>query len=298
MSLSSCSSGEKERKLPEPEVEVGAARDAGDGQELRLPLDPYSASPVQAEILDRAQGVLKAKCMKRYGFSYAPPPLPKTDPVEGIGNRYGISDPAVAAKFGYGGPDAGVQAEEPPLGEKESFVLNGPDELDPDSLPDSQEEVDALAAGGSAKIVNGVAVPPGGCLRESFLKLYAPQAGAVDIIFTQNLERESFARSRSDSRVKEAASAWSACMRKSGYEVSDPMNPGNELNLTEDLSGEEAVATAVKDVDCKKRTNFIRRWFEVESAYQREILEREAETLKKAKAEHEARMRLAASLVK
>lgn len=297
--LSGCSSGGAAGEGAGREAGVDSIDGAVSTERLSLPLDSYFASPAQAQMLDRAQDVLKKQCMKRYGFSYAPPPLPEEVPVKGIGNRYGIADPADAANFGYGGPGGAVQVDDPPLGEDEGAVLNGLDELDPDSLPNSQEEVDDLPAStGSANMVNGLVVPPGGCIRESFLKLYAPRAGAVDILFTQDLERESFARSRADARVKDAASAWSACMGKSGYEVSDPMNPGRELNLTEDLSGEKATAIAVRDVECKKRANLIKIWFAVESAYQHEILKREASTLKRAKAEHHERIRFAESLVK
>ncbi|MEV1089814.1 hypothetical protein [Streptomyces microflavus] len=297
--LSGCSFGEAEGEEAGRGTGVDAIDDVDGAEGLSLPLDSYFASSAQAQMLDRAQDVLKKQCMKRYGFSYAPPPLPEVVPVKGIGNRYGIADPADAANFGYGGPDVATQADDPPLGEDEAAVFNGPDELDPDSLPNSQEEVDDLPAStGNANLVNGLVVPPGGCIRESFLKLYAPRAGAVDILFTQDLERESFARSRADSRVKDAASAWSACMGRSGYEVSDPMNPGKELNLTEDLSGEKATAIAVQDVECKKRANLIKIWFAVESSYQHEVLKREADTLKRAKAEHHERIRFAESLVK
>ncbi|WDT89279.1 hypothetical protein H0E86_25955 [Streptomyces sp. SCSIO-PteL053] len=299
LSLSGCSIGEARGEEGARGTGVDAIDDVSGAAGLSLPLDSYFASPTQAQILDRAQDVLKMQCMKRYGFSYTPPPLPEVVPVEGIGNRYGIADPADAARFGYGGPDVAPQADGPHLREDEAAVLNGPDRLDPDSLPNSQEEVDDLPAStGKANLVNGLVVPPGGCIRESFLKLYAPRSGAVDILFTQDLERESFAKSRADSRVKDAASAWSACMRKSGYEVSDPMNPGKELNLAEDPSGEKATKIAVQDVECKKRANLIKIWFAVESAYQNEILKREADTLKKAKAEHLERIRFAESLVK
>ncbi|NEE58040.1 hypothetical protein G3M55_77530, partial [Streptomyces sp. SID8455] len=53
--------------------------------------------------------------------------------------------------------------------------------------------------------------------------------------------------------------------------MSDPMNPGRELNLAEDLSGEKATAIAVQDVECKKRANLIKIWFAVESSYQHEV---------------------------
>ncbi|GFN07166.1 hypothetical protein Smic_57220 [Streptomyces microflavus] len=77
ISLSGCSFGEAEGE----EAGRGTGVDAIDGVDgaegLSLPLDSYFASPAQAQMLDRAQDVLKKQCMKRYGFSYTPLRCPR-----------------------------------------------------------------------------------------------------------------------------------------------------------------------------------------------------------------------------
>lgn len=238
--------------------------------------------------------------MKRYGFTYSVAKSRKSPPEAGIGIRYGIIDPAAALREGYGVSVTDDQADETPLsGKAEAAVLNGLEGIDPDTLPESQDEAVASARKSRAgHRVNGVDVPMGGCVRESFLKLYAPHADAVDILFTQDLERESYGKSRADSRVEGVINSWSTCMKRNGYRVTDPVSPVSQLNLAGDLSGDTAIALAVEDVECKKQTGLVGVWFAVESAYQKRLIKKNAQVLSKVKEQHHARMRLAHDLLR
>lgn len=163
-------------------------------------------------------------------------------------------------------------------------------------MPMSQEA--AQREGGSGQKVNGQAVPVGGCGREAFLKLYAPKPNAVDIMYVFNLRSEAESQSRADSRVRENDGKWSACMKKAGYSVTDPMDASNQLSFqNEELSSPAAVAAATSDVACKKEVNLVGVRYAVTAAYQKRLIDKNAETLNLARRQHEDRMKLAATLL-
>ncbi|MFE2290924.1 hypothetical protein [Streptomyces sp. NPDC059452] len=267
---------------------------------LQFPLEAYEADADERQKLDRAQDALVVRCMSRFGFTYAPPArraAPVTD------NRYifGVVDAGEAARYGYLNPQAAAAAKQPrparpTLSSTEQLVLGGADDIDPQSLPMSQEA--AQREGGSDQKVGGLAVPVGGCTREAFLKLYAPKPGAVDIMYLFNLRSESESQARADSRVRENDGKWSACMKAAGYSVNDPMEAPEELGYrNEELSGSAAIAAATADVACKKKVNLVGVRYAVTTAYQKRLADKNAETLNLARRQHEDRMKLAATLL-
>ncbi|MCZ4122209.1 hypothetical protein [Streptomyces sp. H39-S7] len=282
------------------EPAVGTPPALLDSNGLTFPLDDYLVAAEQRQELQKAQNILIDQCMRRYGFRYtAPDSTTATDAYGENGRRYGLSSPALAARYGYGDPprQTPVRAPRPASGTNESLVLDGPPDLDPKSLPGNLEEAEkARTSGKNTGVVNGVKIPVAGCAGESGLRLYAPDAAAVDITFPQNLNVEANERSRQDSRVVGAVREWSACMAGHGYRVPSPLGVPTALKLT-DLSGPQAVTVATSDVACKRQVNLVGVWFTVESAYQKALIEKNAETLKTFKDQQQARMRLADSLV-
>lgn len=267
---------------------------------LEFPMAAYEATADEREKLNSAQRALEVACMSRFGFTYTPPagrPAPVTD------NRYifGVVDAEEVARYGYQNPQAGAAAERrrtprAPLSDTEQLVLGGADDIDPESLPMSQEA--AQREGGSGQKVNGRAVPLGGCTREAFLKLYAPKGNAVDIMYVFNLRSEAESQTRADSRVRENDKKWSACMKAAGYSVTDPMDASNELGFEEaELSSSAAIAAAGADVACKKKVNLVGVRYAVTAAYQKRLIDKNAETLSLARRQHEDRMKLAATLL-
>ncbi|MEU3460952.1 hypothetical protein ABZ721_13465 [Streptomyces sp. NPDC006733] len=292
------SEGGKSKDRAEPPV--GTPATLLDSNGLTFPLDDYLVPVEQRQELQKAQNVLIDQCMRRYGFRYTAPEAPAATDVYGEnGRRYGLSSPALAARYGYGDPprQTPARAPRPARGSNESLVLDGPPDLDPKSLPGNQEEAEkARTSEKNTRVVNGVKIPVAGCTGESGLRLYSPDAAAVDIAFPQNLNAEANERSRQDSRVVRAIGQWSACMSGHGYRVPSPMGVPTALRLT-DLSGPQAVTVANADVACKRQVNLVGVWFAVESAYQKVLIEKNAELLKTFKDQQQARMRLADSLV-
>ncbi|MFF3624645.1 hypothetical protein [Streptomyces sp. NPDC002467] len=125
------------------------------------------------------------------------------------------------------------------------------------SRPDAASDEEA-AQTDSGISVGGKPVPPGGCGREGYRKLYAPTKDSVDLLFAFGLSTQAFDRAENDSRVRDVTAKWSACMAEAGYAgVETPYDVVEKLGLTEDKGGARAVAAAVKDVACKREVNLV-----------------------------------------
>ncbi|MFD4138961.1 hypothetical protein [Streptomyces sp. NPDC058572] len=269
-------------------------------QDLRFPLSAYDRSEADQEQLGLAQQMLISRCMARYGFTFrAPSGLGGAPHGQAGARRYGVSDAQTAARYGYAPPPrpraAGRPPSQPELSESGTLALHGAADLRPEDVPKSQQEAERRT--GDVK-VNGRAIPIGGCLRESYLKLYAPTPDSVDLLFVFELTAEAETRSREDSRVRAAFGTWAACMKESGFSVSNPAEVPEQLGLDEaELSSPRAVTAAKADVACKQRVNLVGVTYAVESAYQRQLIDEHAETLELVRKQGDERLRLAASLV-
>ncbi|MEU9797546.1 hypothetical protein [Streptomyces sp. NPDC051000] len=268
---------------------------------ISFPLDAYEATPEQSDTLTRAQGLLTGQCMAQLGFTYRAPEQHVPSASKSNSRVFGLSDPETAAQFGYRNPAISDVPAKPNQGnpptEAEMLALNGPADLKPSDLPKNLDE--AQKSGGSSVKFNGKAVPVGGCVRESFLKLYARKANEVDILFVFNLKGEAESKTREDSRVRAVNKRWSECMAKAGYKVTDPIQATKELGLSGvDLSGPTAVTAAKADVRCKQEVNLVGVHYAVTTAYQRQLVEKHGETLALVKQQLESRLQLAASLTR
>uniref|UniRef100_A0AAU2JSI7 PknH-like extracellular domain-containing protein n=1 Tax=Streptomyces sp. NBC_00049 TaxID=2903617 RepID=A0AAU2JSI7_9ACTN len=281
---------------PGEEPAIGDVPVLLESRTLTYPLAPYVPDARQLALLSEAQDVLVDQCMRRYGFRYEL--RRKADPAAGDDNvrRYGVSDAAEAARYGYENPRLNRTTKGPQqtLGPNEQLVLYGL-EVDP-SLPVPMSQEEAETSDVATTVVGGLKVPAGGCLRESNLKLYAPAKDTVDSTVAQGYGLEAFTRSEKDSRVAKAVSSWSACMAKHGHTMRSPLEQPPGIDDS-NASGPQAIATAQQDVGCKKETNLVGVWYTVEVAYQQRGIEQNAETLNTVKKQHEERMRLAASLI-
>ncbi|MFJ7270546.1 hypothetical protein ACIQV3_28575 [Streptomyces sp. NPDC099050] len=268
---------------------------------VTFPLDAYEATPEQTNTLNRAQGILITQCMQRFGFAHQAVEQQVPSASKSNARVFGLSDPDTAAQFGYRTPgmtDAPVRTNpqhEPTAAE--NLALSGENEIKPGTMPQNQDE--AEKSGGSSVKLNGKAVPVGGCVRESFLKLYARKANEVDILFVFNLKGEAESKTREDSRVRAVNERWSQCMAKAGYKVTSPLQATKELGFSGDaLSSPAAVTAARADVRCKQEVNLIGVYYAVTTAYQRQQTEKHGETLALAKEQLESRLQLAASLTR
>ncbi|MFF0478367.1 hypothetical protein [Streptomyces sp. NPDC004284] len=294
--LTACSSASGSGDDPAKEPEIGTVPRMLSTTGLSFPLDGYATTEDQRRRLEKAQSRATGDCMRRFGFDYELPLSPAPIGRSGDSRRYGLTDPAIAARYGYV-PHRGAQPPAKPaaqnLGPSGKLALNGPDGYE-GPRPMSLEEARAKDSG---KTLNGQKVPIGGCLREGFLTIYAPKKGAVDAMFVTNVRMDAFSRSREDSRVVAAVKAWSACMAEKGYEVDEPVSPQSDLGLDPNtFGGPQAIAAARQDVACKEKANLVGIWYTVETAYQKRSIEQNAEALNQAKTELDERLKLAATL--
>ncbi|MFD7555976.1 hypothetical protein ACFV9E_15740 [Streptomyces sp. NPDC059835] len=278
------------------EPAIGAVPALLESRSLVFPLAPYSADDRQIAVLDEAQDVLIDQCMQRYGFRYQQRRRADAAARQDENRRYGLSDPAEAARSGYTNPRSGgpAKSQQQSLGPNEKLVLNGL-EVDP-SLPVPMSQEEAEKSDVATTVVGGQKVPAGGCLRESSLKLFTPTKGTVDGMVAQGYGLEAYGRAQKDSRVVAATKAWSECMAQHGYAgFKDPTGPPPGIDESA-LGSPQAITMAGQDVACKKETNLVGVWYTVEVAYQQRAIERNAETLDLAKKQLDERMKLAATL--
>ncbi|MFE2325010.1 hypothetical protein ACFXD5_14035 [Streptomyces sp. NPDC059385] len=272
---------------------------------LSFPMDAYTDTDAERLRMGQVQQTLVSRCMARYGFTYAGVRSVEPSGTGGTEDRhrylFGLADPALAAAHGYDksatGDRPAVKPPAPQLTDSEYLVMNGEQRgAQGGNAPDAATEEEAAQVD-SGLTTAGQKVPPGGCAREAFRKLYAPVKGSVDLLFTFGLASEAHERSRQDSRVVDMLKNWSACMSKSGYDgIRTPYDVVEKLGLESDKAGPKAVTAAKADVACKREVNLVGIWAAVEKAYQDRLVDEHAETLALYKTQREARFKLAASL--
>ena len=244
--------------------------------DLRLPLDGYIPSIADAGRLARASRLLVRQCMAELGFTHyaVADPAPAGGPRTWNERRYGLSDPAQAAR-GY-----------------------WPQSRTPAAAP-AQDAITSPAEGsavtGRVGVVNGRRVPSGGCGAEAQRRLRADDPPGTDRYLSQQLSYQSFAASQRDARVRAVFGAWSGCMRAAGFVYGGPLDPPADRRFQGRVTGLE-IATAKADVACKRQTNLVGVWFAVESAQQRSLIEANRAALELARTAFTAELAIAAGV--
>ena len=223
-----------------------------------LPLEAYEEPLPEYAVILRARLALESSCMSGYGFSFAP----KADidsisyDASNMERRYGLSDPAEAAAYGYSVPASAPGPPDPVLSQQESRVLTG-----------------AATVGGPPSpapgTYGGKAVPPGGCVGQADRQLGDPP----DIVLADQLDQRSLTESLALPGVSAAIGRWSDCMRRNGYAAASPLT-ASLLTRQAGASPGDAVdrKIAVADVVCKESTNLTGIWFAAESTLQTQYI--------------------------
>ncbi|MFE9330360.1 hypothetical protein [Streptomyces sp. NPDC006925] len=244
---------------PDPEAAAGgpaAASVPPPGEEARaisVPLDRYDPSPAEQEVLDAAEDLLTARCMRRRGLSWER--LPRTaaqDAEPRNRRRYGVVEPEIARGYGYHLPPdrpgvarraAAAAARRAGLGDAGKTAAYGPE-------------------GRPGKAT-------GGCVKQAEDALLddVPDADFALLDDTIGTTYERSMKARSVARVFRA---WSACMRQSGYRYADPMQAlSDERWLRGDRASAAEIRQARTDVRCKKGTDLVAVWNAAENRIQR-----------------------------
>jgi hypothetical protein len=227
-----------------------------------FPLDAFYPAKDQDLAMQRAQGVLTERCMRRYGYRYQPPE-PIAPNVRATRERmFGLVDEAEAARHGYTGPPVPVGAAEKPepkLSDTAYATLTGTD----------------LSSGNP---VPAKGVPEGGCAGEASRQLSAGDK-AISVDSLDQLTMHTAHQAEADQRVKDKFRAWSVCMKAKGLTYADPWQPNDNPKWVPGKPTPLEKKTAVADVQCKHSTGLIDTWYAVMVEYQHQAIERYAADL-------------------
>ncbi|GIH17235.1 hypothetical protein [Rugosimonospora africana] len=278
---------------------MATTRGGAGGDELVLPMNAYGYTVPERDELGRARQVLTDTCMRRLGYD--------TDPaaetvrfdqsaaidladhgVYGNKRRYVLTDPAVAARYGYhlvstatqvaSGPRDPRRASAPTMPEREA--LSG---VDADGRPVTHNN-------------NGQPIPAGGCVGAADHTLTGTgRAGEADPV--SKLDADSYQHSLRDPRVLAAFDAWSHCMTGRGYHLPGPLHASDAFGLDTHTVTPAEIATAQADVACKRQTRLTDIWFESEVAYQKTQIRQHANQFHQAKLDHDSVMATVARIL-
>ncbi|GAA3501827.1 hypothetical protein GCM10019016_089340 [Streptomyces prasinosporus] len=259
--LTGCGSGDAGEATAPPQQDDSVAPESSSlTADLALPVEGYIFSEAEIGQLTRAMSSLARSCMKEAGFTYRPETAQSPD-IGVMDRRYGIANSHTAQTYGYHfpTPEAGRESGAASLSEAGRVALAG------------------------KPLADGTLDPDGGCIGEAKQRLAGSDAEFGPDDAARKLNMESYARSQKDPRVLAVFRAWSACMAEKGYRYDSPMEAIDDPAFAGDKAASTEISTARADVGCKKKTGLVRTWFDVESAWQRTEIEKNAETFEEIK---------------
>ncbi|WP_328920509.1 hypothetical protein OG911_23205 [Streptomyces sp. NBC_00208] len=297
--LSACSTGGTPVPAPSPSTgqnrpsSSAAAEDVHIQQPLPMPVDPYRLSGADRTVLYAAEQKLVASCMRTYDVGYRAPDTGNARPAPEA--PYGVTDPRWARDYGYrlppgllGGRPA--SAAQPDL--STVSLITGGISYDPDGHVLRNEDQQRLTT------YKGKPVPPGGCLGQARRTL-AGNDGNRDLTRVgSQIYGTAYAKSKQDRRVTAVIAAWSACMKKQGFDYTSPLDPANDPGFPKAPPADaREKRTAVADVACKKKTGLVDVWHRAESAVERSLMTNRTAELAAAKADRDTRLKNARRVI-
>ncbi len=272
------------------------------GGDIVLPILAYDPAASDMTKVERARIQLIRDCGADLGVVVNMPVLEQPTAAIAGARRYGLIsiDEAMSNGYNWVGEELEEPQWEPTLAEQvavwgveavDQSVGNQLNEArDPNTPRDPEREFEPLDM--PAELV-GADVPEGGCAAEAERVLGTlPKAGVAAV---NQISSESAARAEEDDQVQEAMRAWRTCMADKGYDYSNVWEP-NDTDWPEP-PGEQEIATAMADVDCKQETNLVGIWMGVEAAYQEALIEQNAEVLDELRDATDSMLRTAAEVL-
>jgi hypothetical protein len=256
IALTACGRSAPRATTPSPQMSTSAIERALPSAGLAmptLPLAAYTPTPKDLAVTRNATAILADQCLAKYGV---PKVLKPDAPVEAdLGDRrYGVTIASNAREFGYHltpaqddtPTQAQLQARNPTLTTQEQMLLTG---------------------GRSNTTIDGLAVPPGGCLGAAAQVLNGGHP-VLDTSLVTKLDQALYSESMTTPQVRAAFTDWSNCMAAEGIKATDPMSLLSAQDLKPPHPSQQEILTAEADVGCKARTDLVRRWAAVETTLQ------------------------------
>lgn len=196
-------------------------------------------------------------CMTEAGFDFAIGPYYPIDFLDTEG-RYGITDEAKAAEYGYeGGPVAAVHEA---LEEHRALLFDisrsqvGWEEA---FFGTERIYIDAGIGGGIERLA-------GGCLDAGYESVVGDVNAWHDLLArVLSVQGEAYAAAEADPRVQAALAAWSNCLAGAGYQAA----------TLEDIPSWAGVDGAVADARCNNTAGLASTWGEVQTTVLADLLQ-------------------------
>ncbi|MFB7370811.1 hypothetical protein ACFC0D_13330 [Streptomyces sp. NPDC056222] len=280
LAATACSSGGEEagsdRAAPPAKEQrevpgVGKVEEKDATSDLVLPIDAYDVSADRIVQTGQALNLLKKQCLSRFGLQAKA--LPASTVTQGSAHTRRYGTPAsleVARKYGF------------------HMAQGDPRALTADQMVRQPAAVTEVLRGmkeGSSEPVttyNGMKVPEGGCAGEAQRKLANGKQERVGHAETAAaIKARSFEVAKNDPRVIAAEKKWAGCMAGKGYSsYKSPFDAIGDRKWSAPKATSEEIETAVASWTCGKESNVVGTWVAVETAYQQDQIEQNAETLK------------------
>lgn len=245
------------------------------------PLLAYAQDPKVLLAVQEATDILTKRCMASFGYpAYVVQDIdrPAASFAEGNTRLYGITDRAVAARYGYlPAPTAPFVDGPKSTTGRYRLVLTG---LRPGDNP---ARVSRTASPG---MVRGQVLPAGGCLGAARTQLtgniQGRAIGAAALGF--QLDVTAWADAWTDSRTENAKDDWSLCMADHGYRVHDPIDDQVQRGSVADVEASAAeIKQALADIGCKESTDFTARASAVNAVFAQRSLDANRAALEQSK---------------
>ncbi|MGP4103449.1 hypothetical protein [Nonomuraea sp. KM90] len=261
-----CAGSGPPRAVPEDVPAISAQ-----ARELLLPLDAYVLRTLDIHTIEAAEDRLIADCMRKQGMDWTLLPASAAeDPAPLNRRRYGVIEPAIAARYGYHIP--------PPLP-----VLARREEAWAARKELARRK--QLAAYGK----DGV----GGCwlwAHEYLERGIGPYPAAL----YNKYAKQAFEAGQRAPRVVAVIREWEACMKRAGHSYADPFRAAEDpawARSSRPSPRELSVARA--DVRCKEQTGLVTTWAAAEKDIQNDIVADNAADFRKLKDTRERLLRAA-----
>jgi hypothetical protein len=252
--------------------------------EMILPIDNFTFTTDEAGRSILATTLLTGECLHDHGYPFDPAAARAENAASarvsamdvgeyGNKRRYGVTDAAVAARYGYH------------LVSVASGVKSTVDRQNPHGLGDFPQ-----GAAGAAKLQ---AVTD--CQRAAEARI-AGGGAVAEASVVAAISHDSFDRSLTDPAVVAAFAGWSACMKAKGYDLAGPDHITG-VTVDSPTVPPAEVAMAEADVVCKQRSRVVETWFDSEATYQRQQIEQHAGELEQARRAHDDQMARVTAIV-
>lgn len=270
-----------------PESSDEAKPSETNGNAVVYPFDPMSLNNDQMRTVNRARAILAQRCLKRFGFVVQIPAQIAGNPWDGIDERYGLTDEQHARTYGYGSKPSPQETPFEVTVPREALAIMYGKEMG------SNNGV-YFNTGRPLPTYGGQTVPSGGCAGEANTTLTAGMPPG-EPLNTREVEHDLTKEAMTSPEVRTKIDAWRACLKKAGFEYSDPWEP--TLRWSANKATPEAVTAALADVRCNKQTGLADTWRKIDIGLQRKYAEDHAEQVSYTKRYMQALLQNAAKLV-